>query len=218
MNKLLNKTLYITFGIISTAGLIAYALSYIIKMPAVSSSGFVPETLTSYSGGVSFGIILSAFILLYAFPFIPVNVLFTIENYKINPHGMILAGCLTCLSLILEIINNLPLLAAGIFTGKFSEIPPGVLLYLRQTETIRYLSFDVAGFSLLYIAVFIYAAIYFKINKLFSYTIFTSITLFILNVPFLWISSKAAIILMSTSVFALAVVPVFQAMYIVEKK
>ena len=69
--------------------------------------------------------------------------------------------------------------------------------------------FDVAGFTLIYVAIFIYAIIYYQSHKWFSFTIIGSIALFIINVPFLWFIPNMAVILMVLSIFAMAPVPIF---------
>ncbi len=200
---------YLVLGCLAAIGLAGYGLAYIIVMPAVDPGGFIPQEAGATGGApAGFGIWLAAFILLYAFAFLPVVVLFTIRQYKTNPYALVPGGCLMCLSLIIEIINNLPLLAAGIQPVRLAEIPVEVALYLRQMETIRYLSFDVAGFSLAYAAIFVYALVYFKTQRLLAYVILGSIALFILNVPCLWFSPNAAVILMALSVLAFAFVPV----------
>ncbi len=135
--------------------------------------------------------------------------MFTTIKYKTNPFALIIACSLIVTSLILEIINNLPLISSALFTVDIDKIPTNTLLYLKQTETIKYLAFDVAGFSLAYLGFFIYALIFFKTNRLLSYIIVSSIVLFIANVPFLWIEPKIAIILMVISIVAFALVPIF---------
>ncbi len=208
----------IFLGIVATAGLICYGLVYSIVMPEVSPAGFVPVTpVTANHDPAWFGTILSAFILIYAFAFLPVNIIFTVKKYETSPYALLTSCTFISISLILEIINNLPVLGNGLYPGTLVNIPADVLLYLHQTETISYLSYDVPGFTLLYAAIFIYALAYFRTNKLLSLILFGSIIMFILNIPFLWIAPKAAVIIMAASIFACAVLPVFQAKMAVEK-
>lgn len=112
---------------------------------------------------------------------------------------------------MIEIVNNLPPLAASIYPVKLANISPDILLYIRQVETIRYLSFDVAGFTLAYVAIFVYALVYFKTYRWLSYTIIGSIVIFIANIPCLWFAPHLAVILMSISILAFAAVPIFLA-------
>lgn len=121
---------------------------------------------------------------------------------------MVIACCLLVLSLVIEVVNNLPLLAASMAAGKLAEVPSGVLLRRRQEETIRYLSLDVAGFTLLYAAVLFYAVVCRGSGRLLPRTIVVSVALFVANVPCLCLSGRLALILMSLSIFALAPVPV----------
>jgi hypothetical protein len=140
----------------------------------------------------------------------------TIKQYSTHPCAVVLACCLICTSLVIEIVNNLPIIAAWIYPGKLENIPPDVLLYLRQMETLRFLSYDVAGFTLAYAAFFCYALVYFRTRRALSVTIWGSIVAFIANVPFLWIAPNVAIILMAVSIFAFASVPIFLARMAVE--
>lgn len=80
----------------------------------------------------------------------------------------------------------------------------------------NYLFLDVVGFSLIYAAILIYAVVYFGTHRRLSYTIVSSIALFIANVPCLWFAPKAAIILMVLSILALAPVPIFLARKAIE--
>jgi hypothetical protein len=112
-------------------------------------------------------------------------------------------------SLILEMINNLPLFALGLFNGKLAGISPEMQLFLAQRETIKYLSYDVAGFTLLYFAFFIYAIVFSKSNRILSYAIIGSILLFVANVPCLWFAPQMAIILMAISVFVFVLIPIY---------
>jgi hypothetical protein len=158
-----------------------------------------------------FGFMQPIFILVCAFAFLPVVILFTIKKYKSNPYALVIACCMITVSLILEIINNLPLVAIGLYNGKLADLSPEIHLYLAQRETIKYLSFDVAGFTLLYFAFFIYAIVFFKSHRILSYSIIGSILLFIANVPFLWFAPKMAVILMAISVFVFALIPIYLA-------
>jgi hypothetical protein len=206
------KKSILVLGIISSIGIIGYGLSYIIKMPAVSPDGFVPKTLGNNSSTTfGFGNILALFILMYAFAFFPVNIMFTIKKYRTNPYALIIASSLITISLIVEIINNLPLFAAGLFLGKLESVSPDIQLYLRQMETIKYLAFDVVGFALAYLAFLIYAIVFFKSDKVLSYTIIGSVFMFIVNIPFLWFAPIVAVILMVISIFAFALVPIYLA-------
>jgi hypothetical protein len=206
------KKSILVLGIISSIGIFGYGLSYIIKMPAVSPDGFVPKTLGNNSSTTfGFGNLLALFILMYAFAFLPVTIMFTIKKYRTNPYALIIASSLITISLIVEIINNLPLFAAGLFSGKLERISPDIQLYLRQIETIKYLAFDVVGFALAYLAFLIYAIVFFKSDKVLSYTIIGSVFMFIINIPFLWFMPIVAVVLMVISIFAFALVPIYMA-------
>jgi hypothetical protein len=196
-------------GVLSAIGLAGYGLSYLFAMPEVNPERFVPSALeTGTRNPAWFGPALAAFILLYAFTLLPVSVIFTIKKYQKNLYALVFAGCILGISLIIEIVNNLPVLAVGLYPGKLVGISPDILLYLKQVETIRYLSFDVAGFTLAYIAIFIYAVVYFKSHKLLAFTVFGSIVLFLASFVCLWFAPEAAVVMMAVSVLAFAPVPV----------
>ncbi len=208
---------FLALGILAAVGLLGYGLAYITVMPHISPDGFVPQALgTGPRTASDFSTLLSAFILLYAFAFLPISVMVTVKKYSTHPYALVLACCLTSISLVIEIINNLPIIAAWAYPGQLSSVSSDVLLYMRQVETLRYLAYDVAGFSLAYAAFFCYAIIYFRTRRWLSVTILGSIAAFIANVPFLWIAPNVAIILMAISIFAFASVPIFLARMAVE--
>ncbi len=221
MNDALPPTIFkkgfLVLGILAAVGLLGYGLSYIVVMPQLSVDRFVPQTAgTGPRTASDFSTLLAAWVLLYAFAFLPVTTLFTIKKYSVHPYAVVLAGCLVTLSSVLEIVNNLPIIAAWVYPGQLASISPEVLLYMRQMETLRFLAFDVAGFSLAYAAFFCYALMYLRTRRALSYTILGSIAAFIANVPFLWVAPNVAIILMAVSIFAFAAVPIFLARMAVE--
>ncbi len=208
---------FLALGVLAAVGLVGYGLTDIIVMPQVSPDGFVPQTLSVRDGiRFGFGTILAAFVLVYAFAFLPVSILFTVRQYRVNPYALVLAGSLFGISFLIEIINSLPLIALGSYPGQLASISSDTLLYLRQVEMLRFLSYDVAGFTLAYVAIFIYAIVYFRYQRWLSYTIIASIVLFIANVPCLWFAPNAAVILMAMSIFAFAPVPIFLARMAIE--
>lgn len=209
---------FLLLAILTSVSLVGYGLLYIIGMPAVSPDGFVPKTLGKEThNSFEFGFMQPIFILIYAFAFLPVIILFTIKKYKSNPYALVIACCMITVSLILEIINNLPLVAIGLYNGKLAGVSPEIQLYLAQRETIKYLSLDVTGFTLLYFSFFIYAIVFFKSYRILSYSIIGSILLFIANVPFLWFAPKMAVILMAISVFVFALIPIYLAKMSIEE-
>lgn len=82
-------------------------------------------------------------------------------------------------------------------------IPSDVLLYLNQKSAIRYLSFDVTGFTVLYVSLFVYALVNWKSKRLMGYLIVASIVTFSASAPFLWISGGMAVVLMAVSIYCL---------------
>ncbi len=211
------KQAFGALGVFAALALVGYGVTDLIVMPQVNPGGFVPQTLAVRDGTpLGFGTILAIFVSVYAFAFLPVSILFTIKQYHTNPYALVLAGSLLALSFLIEIINSLPLISVGIYPGKLASISSDTLLYLRQVEMLRFLSFDVAGFSLAYAALFVYALVYFRSHRWLAYASIASIVLFIANVPCLWFSPTAAVILMVMSIFAFAPVPIFLARMAIE--
>ncbi len=211
------KNGFVALGVLAAAGLVGYGLSYLIVMPQVSPGAFVPTTAQAGTGTpYGFGAVLAVFVLLYAFAFLPVNILFTVKQYRLNPYALVFACSVFVISALIEIVNNLPLVAAYLYPAKLASVPSETLLYLRQAESIRYLSYDVAGFTLAYVAIFVYAVVYYRSHRWLSYTIVASIVLFVANVPCLWFAPNAAVILMAASIFAFAPVPFLLAKMAIE--
>jgi hypothetical protein len=195
-------------GVLAGLCLLGYASNNLIKMPPASPDAFVPRELVQ-AGRSSFGLLQFIFIMGFSFSFLPVTIMFTIQRYGDNPHGMIFGCSLLCLALILEIINNLPFLGNYVYPEPLKPIPPDVLLYLNQVSAIRYLSFDVAGFTILYAALLIYAVIYWNSKRIMGWLIIASLIIFSASAPFLWISGSMAIVLMAVSIFCLVPIPIY---------
>jgi hypothetical protein len=195
-------------GILAGLCLLGYASNNLLRMPAASPDAFVPKELIQ-AGRSSFSLLQFVFILGFSFSFLPVTIMFTIKRYADNPHGMIFGCSLLCFALILEIINNLPFLGNYVYPEPLAQIPPDVLLYLNQVSAIRYLSFDVAGFTILYVSLFMFAVIYWNTKRIMGWLIIASIVIFSASAPFLWISGSAAVILMAVSVYCLVPIPIY---------
>lgn len=195
-------------GLLAGLSLFGYALVNLIRMPAVSPDAFVPKEL-SQSGRSLFGLLQFIFILGFSFSFLPVSIMFTIKRYGDRPYAMVFGCSLLVFALILEVINNLPFLGNYLYPQPLAQVPSEVLLYLNQTAAIRYLSLDVAGFTILYVSLLIYAAIYWNSKRMLSYLIIASVIIFAASVPFLWLSSQAAVICLALSVFCLVPIPLY---------
>jgi uncharacterized membrane protein YhaH (DUF805 family) len=200
----------VVLGVLAAAGLAGYAVSYLVALPSVGSGGFVPTSLGDRDGTPStLATVLAGFALLYAFAFLPVAVAVTVRRYRAASSASIIAACLAGVSSVVEIVNNLPVFAAGIFPGDLQSIPADVLLRLIQMDAIRFLALDVAGFTLVYLAFAVYALVEWRESRRPAYLIATSIVLFIVNVPFLRFAPKAAVVLMAASILAMAPVAVW---------
>ena len=200
---------HLLLGLLAAGGLVGYALTYLVGMPHVQADGFVPTSVDpNASWPSSFASIQSTCIVVYAFALLPGVVMFTVKKHKDSPYALVGAGSLLVLTLVLELVNNLPVLVAGTFAGRFAHPDQATLLYLRQMESVRYLALDVVGFSGAYFACLVYAIVYRRSRRVLWWTVLASIGLFIANVPFLWVAPNAAVTLMSLSVIALAPVPV----------
>ena len=139
----------------------------------------------------------------------PVAIIFATKRYGDSPAGMILGCSLLCFALVIEVMNNLPFLGNYVYPDPLTEIPPDALLYLNQMSAIRYLSFDVAGFTVLYVSLFVYALVYWNSKRTMGYLIVASIVTFLASAPFLWISGGMAVVLMAVSIYCLVPVPIY---------
>ena len=207
-NKDFFQRTILILGVLAGISLFGYASVNLIRMPAVSPDAFVPKELAQ-AGRSSLGLLQFIFILGFSFSLLPVTIMFTIKRYRDNPAGMIIGCSLLCFALIIEVMNNLPFIGNYVYPEPLAEIPPEVLLYLNQMSAIRYLSFDVAGFTILYVSLFIYALIYWNSKRMMGYLIVASIIIFSASAPFLWISGSMAVVLMAVSIFCLVPIPIY---------
>jgi hypothetical protein len=200
-------------GVLTALSLAVYALANIVAMPAVSPDGFVPQSASASSGGHSLwlGTAVIISVLVYAFAFLPVTVMFTIRKYAVNPVAIVVAGSMLCLSFIIEILNSLPLLAARFYPVKLAVVAPEIALRLQQSDALKFLAFDVAGFTLVYAGFILYAIVFYRTQKFFAWTVIASVILFIINVPFLWVAPVFAVIFMALSILCCAAVPIIMA-------
>jgi hypothetical protein len=206
-NAVLGRPIFV-LSIVAAAGLCGYALLNLIAMPAVSPGAFVPKSLAGSRGNVWFGALQVISVLAFDFALMPVVVMLTIRKYTVHPQAMVIAGVLLCLSLLLEIGNNLPVLGAMIFPEPLAQVPADVGLRMGQAAAIRYLSFDVAGFSVLYASLLVYSAVFWRTSRLLAALNVASVLTFTLSAPFLWISGTVAVVLLVVAVLAAAPVPV----------
>lgn len=195
-------------GVFAGLCLLGYASINLIRMPAVSPDAFVPKELAQTSRS-SFGLLQFMFILGFSLSFLPVTIMFTIKRYGDNPYGMVFGCSMLCFALIIEVFNNLPFLGNYFYPEPLAQIPSDVLLYLNQVSAIRYLSFDVAGFTILYMALSIYAVIYWNSRRIMGYFVIASILIFSASAPFIWISGNLAVVLMAVSIYCLVPIPIY---------
>jgi len=203
-----SRYLFWGMGIVTFLSVFLYGIGNLVSMPAVSPDGFIPQSLDAAPSPHSWLAKLSPlFVLLYALSFLPVVVLFTIEKYRIDPPAMIVGGCLLVVSLLVELINALPLTALMLAPVRRPSMSPEVLLFLGQVDATRFMAYDVAGFTLAYMGLFVYAIAFFRSNRWLSGLVLTSIVLFVANVPFLWIAPPMAVILMAASILVFSILP-----------
>jgi hypothetical protein len=206
-NVILDRGIFL-LSIVAATGLCGYAVLNLIAMPAVSPGAFVPNSLTGHKGHVWFAALQLTSVLAFAFALMPVGVMLTIRKYQVHPQGMVIAGVLLCLALFFEIENSLPVLGALAYPEHLAQVPADLELRLRQTAAIRYLAFDVAGFSVLYASLLVYSAVFWRSNRLLATLNVASVLTFALSAPFLWISGVVAVLLLVVAVLAVVPVPV----------
>jgi hypothetical protein len=205
--------LVFVLGLTAAIALVAYCIPTLQMINAVTPDGFIPQAIQPQaSQPVKQHINWSALsVLVYAFTSIPVIVLFTIRQFKVSPAGMVTASSLLLVSMVMEVFNSLPMLAASLANVKTSVVSPEVALRFAQSEATRFMGFDVAGFTLIYMCYMAYGVIFFRKNRSLGYLVGASIVLFVANVPFLWIAPWMAVILMVSSILLVVPVPVYMA-------
>lgn len=194
--------------ILTAVSLFGYATINLVRMPSIGPDAFVPKDL-AHTGRSVFGLLQLIFILGFSFGLLPLTVVATVRRYADHPAGMILGCTLMCAALLVEIFNNLPFLGAFVYPDPLGSVPRDVLLYLNQTAAIRYLSFDVAGFSLLYASLLVYGYVFRKTAPLFGWLVVASIVLFSASAPFLWIHGATAVTLLAVSVYCTVPIPLY---------
>ena len=206
--------LVFVLGLTAAIALVAYCIPTLQMINAVTPDGFIPQTVQQPpSQPVKQHINWSALsVLVYAFASIPVIVLFTIRQFKVSPARIVTASSLLLVSMIMEVFNSLPLLAASLANVKIAVVSPEVALRFAQSEATRFMGFDVAGFTLIYMCYMAYGVILFRSNRSLGYLVATSIVLFFANIPFLWIAPWMAVLLMVTSILLVVPVPVYMAL------
>ncbi len=211
-----SRTVVFTLGALASIALLTYGLVYVIAVPAVTPAMLMSGSFESVAIGRTAMALQIWAVVLYAFSSLPLNVLFSIRQYRVSPAGVVLGACATCLGLIMQIMNMLPGLAQYLYPGKLVAAPPEMVPYLRQTTWIRFASLDVAAFTLIFIAGLIYAAIFWRLRPLLAYVLVGSVAVFLLHLPFLWLAPRIAVMLMGLSVCIPAVAPLIYAQMAVE--
>lgn len=207
-----DNLLVFVLGVSAAIALVAYCIPTLQMMNAVTHDGFIPQAPPTAQLGKQHINWSALAVLVYALASIPVIVLFTIRQFKVSPASIVTASSLLILSMIMEVFNSLPTLASSVAHIKVPAVLPEVALRFAQSEATRFMGFDVAGFTLIYMCYMAYGVILFRRNKLLGYSVAASIVLFIANVPFLWIAPRVAVILMVSSILLVAPVPAYMAL------
>jgi len=212
----LAKWVVYAFGICASAGLLAYGLVYIFAMPAVTPEMLISGSFgTLHIGPAAIAIQMWA-VVIYAFASLPLNVMFTIRQYRASPVGMVMAACLTCLALTMQITNGLPGLAMYLYPAKLIPPPADMPAYLAQANWIRFASLDVAAFTMLFVAGLIYAAVFWRTHRVLALVLVGSVVVFLLHLPVLWIAPRMAVAMMGLSVCIPACAPLIYSKMAVE--
>lgn len=202
------RFLFWLLALTTCASVALYALASLGQAPPSGPGGFIPQSLESMPAPASWLTKLSPLcVLLYALSFLPLVVLFACVKFRSNPCAITLGASLVCLSLVIEIVNALPLCAFLLVHPKAPQINPELLLYLRQMDAVRFLSLDVAGFSFAFLGLCVLALALVRKHRWLAACTFGSALLFAANVPFLWFAPWMAVLLMALSIFAFAAIP-----------
>lgn len=211
-----SRAVVFTLGALASLALITYGLVYVFAIPAVTPAMLMSGSFESLKvGRLAMGLQIWA-VAVYALASLPLNVLFSIRQYRVSPAAIVLGACATCLGLIMQIMNSLPSVAQWLYPGHILAPPPDLAPYLRQANWIRFASLDVAAFTLIFIAGLIYAGVFWRTHRLLAYVLVGCVAVFLLHLPFLWIAPRLAVILMGLSVCIPAIAPLIYAQMTVE--
>jgi hypothetical protein len=196
---------------LSSLGILGCGVSYLVALPPVTPAMLVAGSFESLAVGRGFGIVQSGTVLLYALALLPVVVALAIRQYRVHPFGIVLGGCIWVLSLVIEVFNTLPTLALRLYPAPLIAPPAAMLPYLRQTQWIRFLAFDVAGFTMGFVAALVFAVVFRRREPRLAWLAVGSVAVFLIHLPFLWISPVVAVALMGASICIAAATPLLYA-------
>jgi hypothetical protein len=192
---------------LAALGMAGYAACYLLVVPSFSpGSGLVPDKVAT--GTNWFGVAQGVCLLVYAFAFLPVALMFSIRQFNENPYAVIVAVSLVVMSLVLEIVSNLPALAVMLYSGKFANASSDTVLYFRQLDAIKYLAFEIAGFTCAYAALLSFSLIVRKSRPILFRLVLESLVVFVVGAGFLPLSPAVSLVLIAGAVLALAPLPV----------
>ena len=212
MNKLGSAAL-VALGIIASVSLVLYALPYFIAPVSIDGlGGFLPDSGTpdrdpslAWLGALS-----ASGLVAYALAAAPIVAVCAVRYYHLNPILVVSAAAWLELSFMLELLNNLPLVVRFLMPPTAAPVGLGdeALTWLAQLSALDYYALDVPGFMLAYVGLALLAAVLYRHSRSLAIITAASFTLFLANIPFLWLEPKIlACILLGLAVLAFAVFP-----------
>jgi hypothetical protein len=200
-----------TLGVIASLSLVVCALCYIVApVPIDGLSGFLPDSGQTEPSRTWLSVLYAAGLVIYALAAAPVVAVCTVRCYRLNPILVVMAAVWLELSFVLELVNNLPMVAKFLLPP--TATPVGLsneaLTYLSQLNALNYYAFDVPGFMLAYIGLAIISAIVYRHARGLAIVTAASFVLLLANIPFLWLGPKIlASILMGLAILIFAGFP-----------
>lgn len=198
-------------GALATAAVAAYGLGYVLALPRVTPGMLLSGSFDTVALPRWFGLMQTAAVLLYSASLLPVTVALTLQRYRSAPVALVIGGSATCLALVMEVFNNLPVLVQHLYPGELIAAPAALLPYVRQTSWIRFAAFDVMAFTLLFAAALLYAAVFRREQPLLIWAAVGSVVVFVAHLPLLWVAPGLGAGVMGLSICLGACVPLLLA-------
>ncbi|MCL1918943.1 MAG: hypothetical protein FWG14_11600 [Peptococcaceae bacterium] len=207
----LSRVALMALGIIASLSLVVCALCYIVApVPIDGLGGFLPDSGEADPSRSWLTGAYAAGLVAYALATAPIVAVCAVRCYRLNPILVVMAAAWLELSFVLELLNNLPLIAR--FLMPPTATPVGLdneaLTYLAQLDTLDYLASDVPGFMLAYVGLTILSVVVYRHSRGLAIITAASFALFLANIPFLWFEPKIlACLLLGLAVLAFAGFP-----------
>ena len=179
--------------------MIGIGVEYLVSYPPVTIESIFPRTMEgadSGTEGISYPVLVFASSLLM----LPVIAVVCYRNRALKPNTLICGTVFFAVGLVVELLNNAPVLARAIPGLPYSPLDNPVALRLLQHDTIDYLALDVVGFSLIFLAALLYANVFWNHRRTISWTAIASVGFFLFHLPLMLTAPQMGLVLISISI------------------